>query len=108
MKHHGIDPSESLIKLRPRDGEVIIRLEDIINVIEQNSESVSLIMLGGVNYYTGHLQKDILDNYPGRTSKKIFNMFRKHLDFPNLVFTQKKFDTHGYDYMVKLHYGRLN
>ena len=32
MKHHGIDPSESLIKLRPREGEVIIRLEDIINV----------------------------------------------------------------------------
>ena len=59
-------------------------------------------------YYTGHLQKDILDNYPGKTSKKIFNMFRKHLDFPNLVFTQKKFDTHGYDYKVKLHYGRLN
>ena len=55
MKHHGIDPSESLIKLRPREGEVIIRLEDIINVIEQNSESVSLIMLGGVNYYTGQL-----------------------------------------------------
>ena len=55
MKHHGIDPSESLIKLRPREGEVIIRLEDIINVIKQNSESVSLIMLGGVNYYTGQL-----------------------------------------------------
>ena len=55
MKHHGIDPLESLIKLRPREGEVIIRLEDIINVIEQNSESVSLIMLGGVNYYTGQL-----------------------------------------------------
>ena len=55
MKHHGIDPSESLIKLRPREGEVIIRLEDIINVMEQNSESVSLIMLGGVNYYTGQL-----------------------------------------------------
>ena len=55
MKHHAIDPSESLIKLRPRQGEVIIRLEDIINVIEQNSESVSLIMLGGVNYYTGQL-----------------------------------------------------
>ena len=55
MKHHGIDPSESLIKLRPREGEVIIRLEDIINVIEQNSKSVSLIMLGGVNYYTGQL-----------------------------------------------------
>ena len=23
-------------------------------------------------YYTGHLQKDILTNFPGRTSKKIF------------------------------------
>ena len=60
------------------------------------------------NYYTGHLHKDILENYPGKSSKKIFKMFKEHLDFPNLVFTQKKFQTHGYDYMVKLHYGRLN
>ena len=61
-----------------------------------------------VTYYTGNLQKDILENYPGKSSKKIFKMFKTHLDFPNLVFTQKKFDTHGYDYKVKLHYGRLN
>ena len=55
LSHHGLDPSESLIKLKPRDGEVIIRSEDIIKVIEENSETASLIMLGGVNYYTGQV-----------------------------------------------------
>ena len=55
LSHHGLDPAESLIKLNPRDGEVIIRSEDIIKVIEENSETASLIMLGGVNYYTGQV-----------------------------------------------------
>jgi hypothetical protein len=52
-------------------------------------------------YYTGHLQKDILDNFPGRTSKKIFKGYRQYLDNKNLVFIQKKFDDGGYDYYVK-------
>ena len=55
IRHHGLDPSESLIKLKPREGEVIIRLEDVKRVIQQNADSVSLIMLGGVNYYTGQV-----------------------------------------------------
>jgi len=55
LSHHALDPAESLIKLKPRDGEVIIRSEDIIKVIEENSETASLIMLGGVNYYTGQV-----------------------------------------------------
>ena len=29
------------------------------------------------NYYTGHLHKDILENYPGKTSKKIFKQYRE-------------------------------
>jgi len=57
IRHHGLDPSESLIKLRPRQGEVTIRLEDVKSVIQQNADSVSLIMLGGVNYYTGQVFK---------------------------------------------------
>ena len=52
-------------------------------------------------YYTGHLHKDILINFPGRTSKKIFKGYRQFLDNDNLVFTQKKFDEHGYEYYVK-------
>ena len=52
-------------------------------------------------YYIGHLHKDILSNFPGRTSKKIFKGYRQLLDNDNLVFTQKKFDEHGYEYFVK-------
>ena len=29
IKHHGLDPSSSLIKLAPRKGEVVVRTEDI-------------------------------------------------------------------------------
>jgi len=52
-------------------------------------------------YYTGHLHKDILNNFPGRTSKKIFKGYRELLDNNQLVFIQKKFEEHGYEYYVK-------
>ena len=52
-------------------------------------------------YYTGHLQKYILTNFTVITSKKIFKGYRQLLDNDNLVFTQKKFDEHGYEYFVK-------
>ena len=55
IRHHGLDPSESLIKLKPRGEEVTIRLEDVKSIIQKNADSVSLIMLGGVNYYTGQV-----------------------------------------------------
>ena len=53
LKHHGLDPSESLIKLRPRTGEFALRTEDILTEIKNNGDNVALLMLGGVNYYTG-------------------------------------------------------
>jgi len=53
IKHHGLSPATSLIKLRPRDGESTIRTEDIQTIIEREGDEISLIMLGGVNYYTG-------------------------------------------------------
>ena len=55
IKHHGLSPETSLIKLRPRDGESAIRTEDIAAIIEREGEDIALIMLGGVNYYTGQV-----------------------------------------------------
>ena len=55
IKHHGFSTDSSLIKLRPRDGEASIRTEDIIKIIEQEGNEIALIMLGGVNYYTGQV-----------------------------------------------------
>ena len=52
-------------------------------------------------YYTGHLHKDILTNFPGRTSKKIFKGYREFLSKKNLIFTQRKFEDCGYDYYVE-------
>ena len=43
----------SLIELAPREGESTLRTEDIIEAIERESSSIALVMLGGVNYYTG-------------------------------------------------------
>ena len=51
--------------------------------------------------YTGHLSKDILNNFPGRTSKKIFKGYREVLNNNHLVFMQKKFEEDGFEYFVR-------
>ena len=53
IKFHGFKLEEALIKLNPRDGESGIRTEDVCEIIDKEGEEVALIMLGGVNYYTG-------------------------------------------------------
>lgn len=55
IQFHGFDVASSLIKLKPRAGEVAIRTEDIEKLIEQEGDAIALIMLGGVNYYTGQV-----------------------------------------------------
>ena len=55
IKFHGFDVENSLIKLSPRLGEPVLRTEDIIEVINREGGEISLIMLGGVNYYTGQV-----------------------------------------------------
>jgi kynureninase len=46
-------PDKPLIELTPREGETTLRTEDILEAIEREGDSVALILLGGVNYYTG-------------------------------------------------------
>ncbi len=47
--------SDALIEIKPRDGETTLRTEDIIKTIEEHGDSVALVMLGGLNYYTGQV-----------------------------------------------------
>ncbi len=53
LKLHGFDIEKSLIELNPRQGEITLQTEDILATIEKNADSIALILLGGVNYYTG-------------------------------------------------------
>jgi kynureninase len=53
IKFHGLNPAESLVELAPRDGETTLRTEDILKAIERDGASIALILLPGVNYYTG-------------------------------------------------------
>jgi kynureninase len=53
IKFHGFNPEESLLEIFPREGENYIRTDDILELIEKEGESIALVMLAGVNYYTG-------------------------------------------------------
>ena len=55
IEHHGYDPEHSIIKLHPREGEKEIRTEHIYQIIHEKGEEIALVMLGGVNYYTGQV-----------------------------------------------------
>jgi kynureninase len=52
-KWHGYDPDDAIVELVPRTAEHLLRTEDIEALLAREGESIALVMLGGVNYYTG-------------------------------------------------------
>ncbi len=55
IRQRGFDPATSLITVPPRDGEETLRTEDILEVIAEHGDSLAMIMLPGVQYYTGQV-----------------------------------------------------
>ena len=55
VKFHGYDPEEAIVTVGPREGEHNIRLEDILAKIEEVGDELALVMIGGVNYYSGQV-----------------------------------------------------
>ncbi|HEV9036317.1 MAG TPA: kynureninase [Puia sp.] len=55
VKWHGYDPREAIVEVASRQGEFHIREEDIVAAISENGGSLALVLLGGINYYTGQL-----------------------------------------------------
>lgn len=53
VKFHGFDPKETIVEIFPRDGEDILRTEDIIETINTHADELALVLFGGINYYTG-------------------------------------------------------
>ncbi|WP_395373585.1 kynureninase [Marinicella sp. W31] len=52
---HGFDPKEGLMLMRPRSHEATIRTEDILLRIDQHADTLALVLLPGVQYYTGEV-----------------------------------------------------
>jgi len=55
VRHHGFDPKEAIVEIKRRDGEHNIRLEDVLAKIDEVGEELALVLIGGVNYYTGQV-----------------------------------------------------
>lgn len=53
IKLHGLNPAKALVELSPRAGEDTLRTEDIVSAIQTHRDSLALVLLGGVQYYTG-------------------------------------------------------
>src|SRR5437773_4706862 len=53
IAHHGLAPKDALILARPRKGEFTIQTEDIVDLIEKNGDQLAVVMIGGVNFFTG-------------------------------------------------------
>lgn len=53
IKLHGLDPDRALIELAPRAGEHYLRTEDITTAIKRHADELSLVIFGGVQYYSG-------------------------------------------------------
>ena len=53
LRHHGYDDKEGLILWKPRENEELLHFEDLEAILESQGEEIALLMIGGVNYYTG-------------------------------------------------------
>ena len=55
IRQRGFDPATSLVTIEPRAGEETLRRDDILARIADLGESLALVMLPGVQYYTGQV-----------------------------------------------------
>ncbi len=55
VQFHGYKPEDAIVEIKRRKGEHNIRLEDVLEKIHEVGEELALVLMGGVNYYTGQV-----------------------------------------------------
>ena len=53
LEFHGFNANECLVEWHPRKGETLLRIEDLEHILEKQGDEIALLLIGGVNYYTG-------------------------------------------------------
>ncbi|WP_438976749.1 kynureninase [Polaribacter sp.] len=52
LKFHGFSEND-LIEWKPRRGEELLNIEDLETIIDKQGDEIAMLLIGGVNYYTG-------------------------------------------------------
>ena len=52
LKFHGFS-SDDIIEWKPRKGEELLNIEDLQKIVSEQGDEIALLLIGGVNYYTG-------------------------------------------------------
>lgn len=52
---HGYNPDDAVIELVAKKGQVAIETQQILDILEKQGDEIALVMIGGVNYYTGQV-----------------------------------------------------
>jgi kynureninase len=52
VRHHG-QPADSLLTVRPRPGEHVVRMEDVEELLQRRGEEIAVVWWNGVNFLTG-------------------------------------------------------
>ncbi|PTX42090.1 kynureninase [Christiangramia gaetbulicola] len=55
VRFHGYDPEDAIVEIKKREGENNFRTEDVLEKIREVGEECALVLIGGVNYYTGQV-----------------------------------------------------
>src|SRR5947207_25128 len=53
--HHGLSPKDALVLGRPRKGKLTVQTEDVLDLMEKHAAELAVVLIGGVNFFTGQL-----------------------------------------------------
>ncbi len=55
VQFHGFTTEDAIVEIKRREGEHNIRIEDVLAKINEVGDALALVLIGGVNYYTGQV-----------------------------------------------------
>lgn len=55
VRFHGLDPDQHIIELKPKEGAYALESQDILDAIDTHATELALILMPGIQYYTGQL-----------------------------------------------------